>query len=101
MNNDFRLSFKLGEEVKYVKIIQEVHFNYTYFYILFSLDMKSISQLMWNGKVCDNIWGKKDEKRTEAKQRQDAGEGEEDGEDERLYILRSFKTTVFLFCVRE
>jgi len=47
--------------------------------------MKSISQLMWNiGKVCDNIWGKKDERRTEAKQ-QDAGEGEEDGEDERVF----------------
>lgn len=61
--------------------------------------MKPISQLMWNGKVCDNyIWGKKDERRTEAKQ-QDAGEGEEDGEDELVYILRSFKTTVF--CVRE
>jgi hypothetical protein len=47
--------------------------------------MKSISQLMWNiGKVCDNICGKKDERRTEAKQ-QDAGEGEEDGEDERVF----------------
>jgi len=84
INNGFRLSFKPGEEVKYVKIIQQVHFNYTYFYI-FSLDMKSISQLMWNiGKVCDTIWGKKDERRTEAKQ-QDAGEGEEDGEDERVF----------------
>jgi len=60
--------------------------------------MKSISQLMWNiGKVCDNIWGKKDERRTEAKQ-QDAGEGEEDGEDERVFWQVS-KTTVF--CVRE